>query len=637
MIDLQEEEGFASQPDVAYRVESIEDVSHDNLDISKKYLSQMVSGDPNALYQKCFQVLKQGGLAAEIPRMVVFGQQSMGKTTLLDYIMGGPIGYSSTTTGTRHPVVIFIRPPDDPLCTSISCVLNGNSIGVSELQDAMRVLMEASVTISSDEIELEITVPGAVHAVFVDLPGIKDDSKSGADLTRSVVRTYVRSNPNDLYMLVKKASDDPANWSWQLREFILTEPPKGLGLKPKQTIVVGTRALAFLEAEKNDVSTHTQLLKRVHDRTVSDSNNNILPLYLLELFSLSIDEKEGFDFESKRLSMFTQINEASLAIKKILEESFKEGSPQVRKELFSYFDKDLYKRCVNTKFQSLLNEQLSTLERRLYRKRIDTQKKVVEAEDGVSDKGNFSLRELIKQYVRELLQIATELVTGNYNHGFFRNDGSGEDFLVRYGGNLEDNLREGHTLAVSLFKKPDLYDKKFIDVVLPPGSTEIPQNKSVRQPQQGWTVRVTVPHGNLFGTVQQGPTDSASGVCHVLFYTKGQQQKDNETAGGRDTAQVRTVEQHLLHPIVPISPYVKGLSGLPGGCAGVSAWARIYRHDGWVVLQQVTLKSFQKAEKSDETVAIVMISTATTTTADTHTHTHTHATAGHPNTHSAYC
>lgn len=63
--------------------------------------------------------------------------------------------------------------------------------------------------------------------MFVDLPGIKDDSKSGAEVTRSVVRAYVKNNPNDLYILVKKASDDPANWPWSLREFILAPSPKG--------------------------------------------------------------------------------------------------------------------------------------------------------------------------------------------------------------------------------------------------------------------------------------------------------------------------------------------------------------------------------------------------------------------------
>jgi hypothetical protein len=39
--------------------------------------------DSNVLYKLCLEMLKIGGLQAEIPRLVVFGQQSMGKTTLL--------------------------------------------------------------------------------------------------------------------------------------------------------------------------------------------------------------------------------------------------------------------------------------------------------------------------------------------------------------------------------------------------------------------------------------------------------------------------------------------------------------------------------------------------------------------------
>lgn len=105
---------------------------------------------------------------------------------------------------------------------------------------------------------------------------IQDDSKQGADLTRSVVKNYVRNNPNDLYILVKKASDDPANWPWSLREFILTAPPKGLGLTPRQTIVVGTRARDFLINEKNDVRSQADLLERVRKRAVRDPTGRCL-------------------------------------------------------------------------------------------------------------------------------------------------------------------------------------------------------------------------------------------------------------------------------------------------------------------------------------------------------------------------
>lgn len=145
--------------------------------------------------------------------------------SLSDYIMGGPIGYSSTDTGTRQPVVIVLRPADSD---AVQCWLAGEEVSVQELQARMKNIMSSQgERISSHELEVELAVPRGVHAVFVDLPGIKDDSKDGAAQTRSVVRTYVQNNPNDLYILVKKASDDPANWPWSLREFILSAPPKG--------------------------------------------------------------------------------------------------------------------------------------------------------------------------------------------------------------------------------------------------------------------------------------------------------------------------------------------------------------------------------------------------------------------------
>jgi hypothetical protein len=71
--------------------------------------------------------------------------------------------------------------------------------------------------------------------------------------------------------MVKKSNDDPANWPWSMREFILCAPPKGLGLVPSQTIVVGTRAKEFLMNEKTDVRTAKELLGRVKKRGITDS------------------------------------------------------------------------------------------------------------------------------------------------------------------------------------------------------------------------------------------------------------------------------------------------------------------------------------------------------------------------------
>ncbi|CDJ43618.1 hypothetical protein ETH_00003125, partial [Eimeria tenella] len=201
--------------------------------------------------------------------------------------MGGPIGYSSTDTGTRQPVVIMLRPSNSSSSSSssnkVSCFLAGEEIDIKEMQNKMKEIMSSQgEAISNEELEVEIAVPNGVHAVFVDLPGLKEDSKQGAAATRAVVRSYVQHNPNDLYLLVKKASDDPANWPWTLREFILAPSPKGLGLSPSQTVVVGTRAREFLQNEKSDVKTQQQLLERVRKRAVKDASGESLPLYLLE-------------------------------------------------------------------------------------------------------------------------------------------------------------------------------------------------------------------------------------------------------------------------------------------------------------------------------------------------------------------
>lgn len=66
------------------KLEDLQDVSLARVEEAKVLVSEMATmSDANALYQRCFQLLKLGGLEAEIPRLVVFGQQSMGKTTLL--------------------------------------------------------------------------------------------------------------------------------------------------------------------------------------------------------------------------------------------------------------------------------------------------------------------------------------------------------------------------------------------------------------------------------------------------------------------------------------------------------------------------------------------------------------------------
>ncbi|KAL8438775.1 hypothetical protein Efla_004618 [Eimeria flavescens] len=601
-------------------VERLNDVPQESLEKAKHILSLLraagaegAAPDANGAYLLCFQLLKLAGLEAEIPRLVVFGQQSMGKTTLLDYIMGGPIGYSSTDTGTRQPVVILLRPSESG---SVDCKVGGEAISIKALQQRMRDIMSAQGdTISSKELEVEIAIPHGVHAVFVDLPGIKDDSKAGAELTRSVVRSYVQSNPNDLYILVKKASDDPANWPWSLREFILSPGPKGLGLTPSQTVVVGTRAKEFLQNEKSDVKTQQQLLERVRKRAVKDSHGQALPLFLLELFSLSLEEKERGDFLTRKEAMRTQMEAGRAEVLRLLTTGFEE-TPE-KQQLFDFFDSKKFKEELNAKFQqALLSDQLSLLERRLARKRHETQKRMSDAEDQLVQQSPQSIREYVKLYLRELLQIVTELMTGNYT--IIRLPRGGSAFMDAFGGNLAENLEAGHRLCCELFSDREQYDANFLQATVVRRQGSIPTKRTSLaesgQPPAGANGRIVTQPGqlvrytlskddtNMFGLVQavsagQETADAAAAKLAddaqgpegkqpnrdalVTFYFRSPQALAEQT-------QSKSVDRQRLTVILSLQTLVNPKNVPP---AGYRCWKRVFRPDGWIGLQPVEISS----------------------------------------------
>eukprot|EP00371_Babesia_bovis_P002288 XP_001610935.1 hypothetical protein [Babesia bovis T2Bo] len=443
------------------------------------------TGDPNLIFIHCYHIMKVGGLDAEVPRLVVFGQQSMGKTTVLDFIMGGPIGYSSTDTGTKQPVVIIMRPMEviNDVAASMNvqisseelsggkiwCLFNGKLMDIRSVQDAMRQHMQnIGDSIIAEELEVEVFVPNGLNAIFVDLPGIKDDSKVGAEFTRNVVRNYVKSNPNDLYILVKKSSDDPANWPWSLREFITTAPPTGLGLSPHQTVVVGTRAREFLLNEKTDIRTAEQLLERVLKRSVIDSRGNMLPLHLLELFSLSIQAKESGDFIANKAEMKRQIAMGQREVEDLIKTSFEskgdaysiEGMTVVER-LLQMFSINGFLTTLDSKYQTLVANTFRNLERKLVRKKMELERTLQMLEQRMNRLNPQSLRESIALFIRQFVEVVQKMMTGNYT--IMKLPVPPEEFLKYYGGSLRDNLEDGNELALNLFPQGDMYEPDFYD------------------------------------------------------------------------------------------------------------------------------------------------------------------------------
>lgn len=74
------------------------------------------------------------------------------------------------------------------------------------------------------------------------------------------------------------------------------------------------------------------------------------------------------------------------------------------------------------------------------------------------------LREYMKLYLRELLQIVTELMTGNYT--IIRLPEGGSAFMEMFGGTLADNLEAGHRLCCELYSDREQYDPNFLHTIM---------------------------------------------------------------------------------------------------------------------------------------------------------------------------
>eukprot|EP00915_Cephaloidophora_sp_WS-2016_P007740 GHVH01010657.1.p1 GENE.GHVH01010657.1~~GHVH01010657.1.p1 ORF type:complete len:1112 (+),score=193.40 GHVH01010657.1:194-3529(+) len=639
-------------------LEKRESISEAALQGANRILDEMRRTEPNQsnqLYQQTFQLLRQGGMEAEIPRLVVFGQQSMGKTTLLDFIIGGPIGFSSTSTGTKMPVVISISPSKNS-DASMAVKLEGHTVDLDELHNRMeKIMRDQGDIISSRELNLDIEMPGSAHAIFVDLPGIKDDSKDGAETTRAVVRNYVQNNPNDLYILVKKASDDPANWPWSLREFILTTPPGGLGLAKTQTIVVGTRALEFLSNERNELDSLEALKSRVDARSIHDSAGFLIPIHLLELFSLPLTMKKGDDgFLTRKKEMVNQIGSGHRRCNRLLKE-FSTGSIDNSQaiQLAKVFDPSSFMEDLSDQFRRLLSRQLVGLTGRIETRIRSVQAEIKLVEKDLSVTAHLSIREAMRLFIRELLQVVTELVRGDYV--IMRLKDSGEGFLKEFGGSLRDNLTDGEELATQLFPNKSQYDPEFLSnlqdwskevsrqriesehrrvleesLLIASPQNEIDDTVQIVEPRPyptphlfpGQMVAMTLQkskRSQLLGFVSLlgSSIDVADRSVEATFFHQGDQRSlsrvSSRPSSGQSqdtnlTLRSRVVEAIRLNVVVPLGVVVSKLVDMDGGAdtlSGLQVYHRVIRADGWLGLENVSLLQLENIRMSSTTTATI--------------------------------
>lgn len=169
-----------------------------------------------------------------LPQIIVCGDQSSGKSSVLEAISGVPFPTKSNLC-TRFPIELVLRKTSH-IGVSVSIVPHESRSESEKLSlggfheklddfDGLPTLIEnakAALTISThgrafskDLLRIEVSGPDRPHLTIVDLPGLihsetKQQSASDVELVQDVVKAYMKE-PRSIILAVVSAKNDYAN------------------------------------------------------------------------------------------------------------------------------------------------------------------------------------------------------------------------------------------------------------------------------------------------------------------------------------------------------------------------------------------------------------------------------------------
>mmetsp|Transcript_15672 Transcript_15672/g.54619 ORF Transcript_15672/g.54619 Transcript_15672/m.54619 type:complete len:941 (-) Transcript_15672:375-3197(-) len=164
------------------------------------------------------------------PRLVVFGGESVGKSTLLQRLCLLPLFPTHRSRCTRMPVKVTIRratvqcaptlvvwdvSKKQPVGEPRSISLSKSEVEIRRQMDDIMLEHCSGQEVSMDfELHIKVTSTSLPPLNFIDLPGIISSSEELSEQTsKLLIRQITNLGDNDIFLWVVQATIRPANWT----------------------------------------------------------------------------------------------------------------------------------------------------------------------------------------------------------------------------------------------------------------------------------------------------------------------------------------------------------------------------------------------------------------------------------------
>lgn len=155
-------------------------------------------------------VLRQANYsgAEKFPQLIVIGDQSSGKSSLLESIIGISFIPKGEGTVTKRPLVITLHHQDGKVYATFPQL----NITTSDFKQVEQIIRKNNENFTSEPLNLDIYSPKVVDLRLVDLPGLiqipkKDQPKDLRDIIKNICTPYVE-NPNSIIIAVSAGNTD---------------------------------------------------------------------------------------------------------------------------------------------------------------------------------------------------------------------------------------------------------------------------------------------------------------------------------------------------------------------------------------------------------------------------------------------